>query len=96
MGNRPNHTHIAQNAIAHLKQSAQAEQQRLIAERDALQRKCADLTPMTAEVYKPTVDHMTAELATQFRSNANFSIEMIDDTRAMVRKDALPNSHNTD
>ncbi|GIX64031.1 uncharacterized protein BcabD6B2_34660 [Babesia caballi] len=70
------------NAIAHLKLSAQVEQERLSAERDAFQRKCMDLVPSKA-AHKPVLDHFIAQLTAQFKDNQKFSIGMVDDARDM-------------
>ncbi|CDR95571.1 hypothetical protein, conserved [Babesia bigemina] len=71
------------NAIAHLKLSSQAEHDRIAAERDALQRRCADMTPK-AEAWKPALDRITAQLAAKFKGNQKFTIGIIDDTRDMI------------
>lgn len=75
------------NAIAHLKQSAQDEKERLEAERDALQKKCAYLTPLSAATFRPTLEHVTGEISSQFKSNANFSIDMIDESHAKINEE---------
>ncbi|GBE61260.1 hypothetical protein, conserved [Babesia ovata] len=68
---------------AELKANVRAEQERIAAERDALQRRCADMTPK-AEAWKPALDRITAQLAAKFKDNQRFTIGIIDDTRDMV------------
>lgn len=74
------------SAISHLKQSAQEEQERLIAERDALQKRCADLTPLHAETFRPTLEHVSRQIASQFKDNSSFTIEMIDEMHSNINE----------
>ncbi|ORM41131.1 uncharacterized protein BXIN_0337 [Babesia sp. Xinjiang] len=74
------------SAISNLKLSTQAEQERILAERDALQRRCADLTPKK-KTRKLTLDHITAKIVAQFKANQKFSIDIVDDAIDMVAEE---------
>ncbi|GFE55821.1 hypothetical protein BaOVIS_032250 [Babesia ovis] len=71
------------NAIAQLKLSSKVEQDRVAAERDALQRRCADLTP-SSKINKTGLDMITAKIIAQFQDNQKFNMDVIDNTIEMI------------
>eukprot|EP00371_Babesia_bovis_P000182 XP_001608829.1 hypothetical protein [Babesia bovis T2Bo] len=74
------------NAIAQLKVSNKAEHERLLAERDALQRRCQDLMPSNT-LNGPALDRITAKIISQFHDNQKFNMDLIDDSVDMILKE---------